>query len=677
MPPSRLTPDLFVGLIRQSKLVDEGILKSALREMLSLPGVTKDPHKIAEELVQRKLLTRWQADKLLQGRHKGFFLGKYKLLSHLGRGGAGTVYLAEHSLMERQVAIKVLPRSNADEGTLLARFRREAQALAALDHPNIVRANDIDQDGQIHFLVMEYVAGRSLQELVDADGPVSPVAAAEYMRQAAEGLHQAHKAGMVHRDIKPANLLLSDRGQVKLLDLGLARMYEPGDNNLVTRQEQQLGTVDYMSPEQIKDPRQVDARSDLYSLGCTLYFLLVGQPPFNEGNDVNRLMAHQNTPPIPPSHKRSGIPSELEGICLKLMSKSPADRCQSARELTRELVAFLNQSGGAEWAAMNPVLGSSSLVGNRPSGAGSAVGPAGGTSAGVSSGGGKSTPSVAPGSHAGPPPAAATSVTTASRTAVAGPSSGSSPARPAASTGIARGADSSDGSIEQSGRKTGVYAPVEDINVSVDLSHLNPTGNDHDSRLQSFLNHLESPGAFPTGNAFADPNLMDGEFPEDGREPAPTVIVPEGWTPDQGGPGARGELSDRGFREGAEAELFEATGPLEREPSLPVRSPPAGAAAFPGRIVPGVPSEAPRPVPAVATDPAAARPIPARPMPTGETWAPADEAPLSTTRPDARRSSQRAGSPLWKRPPGWLVGAALGLLALLLIVWWLSRSPAR
>ncbi|MFM7163257.1 MAG: serine/threonine-protein kinase, partial [Planctomycetaceae bacterium] len=276
MPPIRLTPDVFVGLIRQSKLVDEVVLKSALREMLSLAGVTKDPVKIADELVNRKLLTRWQADKLLQGRNKGFFLGKYKLLSHLGRGGAGAVYLAEHSLMERRVAIKVLPRDNAGQATLLARFRREAQALAALDHPNIVRANDIDQDGQVHFLVMEYVAGKSLQELVEAEGPVSPVAAAEYIRQAAEGLHHAHKAGMVHRDIKPANLLLSDRGVVKLLDLGLARICNQGTSSTVTRQGQQLGTVDYMSPEQIRDPAGVDARGDLYSLGCTLYFLLVG-----------------------------------------------------------------------------------------------------------------------------------------------------------------------------------------------------------------------------------------------------------------------------------------------------------------------------------------------------------------------------------------------------------------
>ncbi|MCY2968463.1 MAG: protein kinase, partial [Planctomycetota bacterium] len=167
------------------------------------PAVAADTLRIAEELINRNILTRWQADKLLQGRHKGFFLGKYRLLSHLGSGGMSAVYLAEHRLMRRRVALKVLPKASLAGSSHLERFHKEAQAVAALDHRNIVRAYDVDQEGDIHFLVMEYVAGRSLHEIVAVEGKLDPVPAAEYVRQAAEGLNQAHKASMVHRDIKP------------------------------------------------------------------------------------------------------------------------------------------------------------------------------------------------------------------------------------------------------------------------------------------------------------------------------------------------------------------------------------------------------------------------------------------------------------------------------------------
>src|SRR5262245_45377161 len=178
-----------------------------------------DARRIADELVARNLLTRWQADKLLQGKHRGFFLGKYRLLSHLGSGGMSSVYLAEHVLMRRRVAVKVLPKSRLNDTSYLERFHREAQAVAALDHRNIVRAYDVDQVDRNHFLVMEYVPGQSLHELVTKSGPISYVAAAEYARQSAEGLHHAHRMGMVHRDIKPGNLLLDDKGTIKLLDL--------------------------------------------------------------------------------------------------------------------------------------------------------------------------------------------------------------------------------------------------------------------------------------------------------------------------------------------------------------------------------------------------------------------------------------------------------------------------
>ena len=274
-----LTSESFLNVVKQSGLIPAEKLKRYL-DQLREAGVPLDRAKtIADTLVDAELLTRWQADKLLQGKHKGFFLGKYRLLSLLGRGGMSSVYLAEHVLMRRRCAIKVLPSKRVADSSYLARFHREAQAVAALDHPNIVRAYDVDKevdrDTEIHFLVMECVDGRSLQEIVQKDGPVDPVEAAGYIRQAADGLAHAHAAGMVHRDIKPGNLLVDKNGQIKILDLGLARLFvedNPDEEALTIRHDEKvLGTADYLAPEQALDSHRVDARADLYSLGCTLY----------------------------------------------------------------------------------------------------------------------------------------------------------------------------------------------------------------------------------------------------------------------------------------------------------------------------------------------------------------------------------------------------------------------
>src|SRR5262249_49419041 len=274
MPPlPKLSAESFLGVVKQSALIDADVLKRTWKELKEKEVSLDDPRKIADALVDRSLLTRWQADKLLQGKHKGFFLGKYRLLSHLGSGGMSAVYLAEHVLMRRRVAIKVLPKGRVNDSSYLERFHREAQAVAALDHRNIVRAYDVDQEDDLHFLVMEYVPGTSLHDLVVRNGTLDFVSAAEYMRQAAEGLHHAHRIGMVHRDIKPGNLLLDEKGTVKLLDLGLARFFDDKEENSLTvkHDEKVLGTADYLSPEQALDSHKVDIRSDVYSLGCTLY----------------------------------------------------------------------------------------------------------------------------------------------------------------------------------------------------------------------------------------------------------------------------------------------------------------------------------------------------------------------------------------------------------------------
>ena len=247
--------------------------------------------RLQKSLISQELLTRWQANQLLRGRYKGFFLGKYVLLSHLGSGGMSNVYLVRHIHMGRRVAIKVLPKARLEDRFYLDRFYLEAKAVAALDHPNIVRAYDIDSAGDTHYLVMEYVAGRDLQDLVRrSQRPLDYHVAADYITQAAESLQHAHQGGLIHRDVKPANLLVDPSGVVKLLDLGLALFANDDLASLtVAHQENMLGTADYLAPEQALDSHSVDHRADLYSLGCTFYFARSGTPPSPAARSHNGL----------------------------------------------------------------------------------------------------------------------------------------------------------------------------------------------------------------------------------------------------------------------------------------------------------------------------------------------------------------------------------------------------
>jgi serine/threonine-protein kinase len=341
-----LSTDKLVEMLRRSGLVENDQLDQALHKIEREGGVTaeEDGQGLAEKLIAAKIITAWQRDQLLEGRYKGFFLGgKYKLLGLLGTGGMSSVYLAEHSKMQRLVAIKHLPQRRVNDSSYLARFYREAQAAAKLDHKNIVRAYDIDQDGNNHFLVMEYVEGRDLQTLVKEVGPVEYDIAAEYIRQAAEGLEHAHLAGLVHRDIKPANLLVDQRGTVKVLDLGLARLQENDKQASLTiaHEENVLGTADYLAPEQARDSHTADKRADIYSLGCTLYFLLTGHPPFPDGTLAQRIWKHQNQMPNSVYEERKDAPPPLVDVCLRMMSKQAEARYQSAGEVAQVLGKWL------------------------------------------------------------------------------------------------------------------------------------------------------------------------------------------------------------------------------------------------------------------------------------------------------------------------------------------------
>ncbi len=359
--------DTFVDLLYRSGLIEKDQLDAALDRVREQAGgqLPDDSEQLAERLIILELITRWQANKLLEGRHRGFFLKRYKLLDHLGTGGMSSVYLAEHVLMQRRVAIKVLPRNRVEDTSYLARFHREAQAAAALDHRNIVRAYDVDNEGDNHFLVMEYVEGRDLQVIVRDEGPLGYADAADYIRQAAEGLAHAHEASLIHRDVKPANLLVDLKNVVKVLDLGLAR-FTDDDCASLTRayDENVLGTADYLAPEQAIDSHGVDARADIYSLGCSLYFLLVGHPPFPDGTLPQRLMAHQKQQPPPIRNDRPDVSEDLVDICTKMMAKRPGQRYGSMREVVAVLADWLVAHGHSVDGGSSPSGGSSGhLVG--------------------------------------------------------------------------------------------------------------------------------------------------------------------------------------------------------------------------------------------------------------------------------------------------------------------------
>jgi len=348
---AKVSVEKFLDLLKRSGLIEnldqipQAVSALESRSGGLLPG---DAKTVANFFVEETLITDWQSEKLLEGRYKGFFLGKYKLLGHLGTGGMSSVYLADHVLMQRRVAIKVLPAKRVNDSSYLARFHQEAQAAARLDHRNIVRAYDVDNDKDQHYLVMEFVDGKDLQQMVKASGPLDYNTVGNFIAQAAEGLNHAHAAGLIHRDVKPANLLVDEDGLVKILDMGLARFADNDDDEAsltVAHEENVLGTADYLAPEQAINSHTVDGRADLYSLGCTMYFLLTGHPPFPEGTLSQRLLAHQNQEPASILVERPDAPRDLVAICEQMMSKKADERQQSATEVAQQLATWLADRG--------------------------------------------------------------------------------------------------------------------------------------------------------------------------------------------------------------------------------------------------------------------------------------------------------------------------------------------
>jgi serine/threonine protein kinase len=271
-------------------------------------------------------------------------LGEYQIQEELGRGGMGAVYRARHARLKRVVALKTVAAHRLNDPVARARFEREMEAVGKVDHPNIVRASDAGEFGGVLFLVMEYIEGTDLSRLVKRRGPLPVAESCEIIRQVAEGLEHAHRQGLVHRDIKPSNVMLTAEGRVKLLDLGLARLLgQPPAGEELTATGQTMGTADYMAPEQAAAMHSVDIRADLYSLGCTLYYLLAGRPPFHGPaylTDWSKQNAHAREPVPPIRQRRPEVPEGVAAVLDRLLAKDPARRFQTPAEVASVLTSL-------------------------------------------------------------------------------------------------------------------------------------------------------------------------------------------------------------------------------------------------------------------------------------------------------------------------------------------------
>jgi eukaryotic-like serine/threonine-protein kinase len=328
-------PSDLIPVIRSSGILGERQL-AELKDKVLRGEYPLDPIAMAERLVKDEVLTVYQARRFLNNKPHGLLVGRYIILDRIGSGSMGRVYKAHHQMMDRIVALKIIAPEIASNEKVVARFQREMKLVGRLDHPHVVRAFDADRINKILFIVMEFVPGQSLGDRLKR-GPIPAAEMIDYAAQAALGLAHAHEQGMVHRDIKPSNMLLTEDRKIKILDLGLGLLME-ADNNatFATADGIAVGTVDYMSPEQALG-RDVDGRSDLFSLGCAMYHLMTGKLAFPGDSPIDRLGKRISAKAVPITEHLPDLPPPAVRVIEKLMAYKPQDRFASAIEASEAL----------------------------------------------------------------------------------------------------------------------------------------------------------------------------------------------------------------------------------------------------------------------------------------------------------------------------------------------------
>lgn len=336
-------PELLDWLEQNQFLTPEQV--QPLRVLLvSFP----DAHALARELIRRDWLTPYQINQILQGKHEQLLVDSYRLRERIGEGAMGQVFKASHPRLDRMLAIKMIHQGMTDRPKAMERFRREVETAGQLEHPNIAEVRDAGEYDGRPYLVMEYIEGFDLSHRVKQQGPLPIAEAVEYIRQAALGLQHAYERGIVHRDIKPGNLLVArssdGRPVVKILDFGLARFAsEPDESTRLTEVGKLLGTIDYIAPEQASDPRGADIRADIYSLGCSLFYLLAGRPPFLGDSVVEKLGPRMTGDAPWIRADRPEITPALEEVIRRMMARRPEDRYQTPVEVAQALAPFTGQ----------------------------------------------------------------------------------------------------------------------------------------------------------------------------------------------------------------------------------------------------------------------------------------------------------------------------------------------
>jgi len=349
---------LASGLVTAEQIAEA--IEAIRKRAAVAPGTIKSvaDQELAEQLVTMGVLTNYQSEQLRAGRAR-LSLGQYLITDWIGQGGMGQVFKGVHKMMGREVAVKVLPLARSTPESI-DHFRREINLQAQLDHPNLVRAYDAGHDGNVHYLVTEYVPGTDLRRLVRQDGKLSIEKAANVISQAARGLGYAHERGMLHRDVKPGNILVAPDGSAKVSDLGLAGFVQEGDED--PRAGKIVGTADYLSPDQIRDPRNVTPASDIYSLGCTLYYAITGKVPFPGGTPREKAQRQCHETPWHPRRFNQDLSEDYVEIIADMMEKDPEMRIQTAEEVVQRLEPWAGEmtpmgagmSSKSPWAAPPP-----------------------------------------------------------------------------------------------------------------------------------------------------------------------------------------------------------------------------------------------------------------------------------------------------------------------------------